>query len=87
MKDDSLTRHDAYWTEGEARDSRWLITCDHATNRVPGWVGGGDLGIAPEDMARHIAYDVGAAGVSRRLGALIGAPVFLQLIWRQRRGR
>ena len=50
MKDDSLTRHEAYWTEGEARDSRWLITCDHATNRVPGWVGGGDLGIAPEDI-------------------------------------
>ena len=75
MKDDSLTRHDAFWTEGEARDSRWLITCDHATNRVPDWVGGGTLGIAPEDMARHIAYDVGAAGVSRKLGALMGAPV------------
>ena len=75
MKDDSLTRHDAFWTEGEARESRWLITCDHATNRVPEWVGGGTLGIAPEDMARHIAYDVGAAGVSRKLGALMGAPV------------
>ncbi|MDO5641942.1 MAG: N-formylglutamate amidohydrolase [Paracoccus sp. (in: a-proteobacteria)] len=66
---------DAFWIEGETRPSRWLITCDHATNRVPDWVGGGALGIAPEDMARHIAYDVGAAGVSRRLGGLIGAPV------------
>ncbi|TKW68579.1 MAG: N-formylglutamate amidohydrolase [Paracoccus denitrificans] len=75
MKDDSLTRDDAFWTEGEDRHSRWLITCDHATNRVPDWVGGGDLGIAADDMARHIAYDVGAAGVSRKLGALIGAPV------------
>ena len=79
MKDDVAPRPDlrerAFWTEGEDRGSRWLITCDHATNRVPDWVGGGDLGIAPEDMARHIAYDVGAAGLAKGLGALIGAPV------------
>ncbi|WBU54033.1 N-formylglutamate amidohydrolase [Paracoccus sp. SCSIO 75233] len=75
MKDDSIIRHEAFWTEGEDRDSRWLITCDHATNRVPDWVGGGDLGIAAADMARHIAYDVGAAGVARHLGRVMGAPV------------
>ena len=45
MKDDSLTKHDAFWTEGRDRDSRWLITCDHATNRVPDWVGGGSPGV------------------------------------------
>ena len=77
MKDDSLTRHDAFWTEGEARDSRWLITCDHATNRVPDGVGGGTLGIAPEDMARHIAYDVGAAGLTRALAQRLDAPAIL----------
>ncbi|GHG10929.1 N-formylglutamate amidohydrolase [Paracoccus aerius] len=63
----------AFWTEGEDRPSRWLITCDHATNRVPDWIGGGSLGIAPEDMARHIAYDVGAAGLASRLAALMDA--------------
>ncbi|TGN62077.1 N-formylglutamate amidohydrolase [Paracoccus liaowanqingii] len=57
--------------------SRWLVTCDHATNRVPPWVGGGDLGIAPADMARHIAYDVGAAGLTRALSALLDAPAIL----------
>lgn len=64
----------AFWTEGEDRPSRWLITCDHATNRVPAWVGGGDLGIEPADMARHIAFDVGAAGLASRLAALLDAP-------------
>lgn len=64
----------AFWTEGEDRPSRWLITCDHATNRVPGWIGGGDLGIAPQDMSRHIAFDVGAAGLASRLAALMDAP-------------
>ena len=58
---------------GEDRPSRWLITCDHATNRVPDWIGGGDLGLPPEDMARHIAYDVGAAGLASRLAALMDA--------------
>ncbi|MFD1482298.1 N-formylglutamate amidohydrolase [Paracoccus nototheniae] len=57
--------------------SRWLITCDHATNRVPDWVAGGDLGIAPADMARHIAYDVGAAGLTEALSALMDAPAIL----------
>ncbi|WP_434802267.1 N-formylglutamate amidohydrolase [Paracoccus sediminicola] len=68
-------RHEAFWTEGADRTSRWLITCDHATNRVPEWLNGGDLGIAAADMARHIAFDVGAAGLARHLGALIGAQV------------
>ncbi|MXQ08428.1 N-formylglutamate amidohydrolase [Alphaproteobacteria bacterium GH1-50] len=62
---------------GEARMSRWLVICDHATNRVPDFVGGGDLGIAPEDMARHIAYDVGASGVAIQLAEKLGAPVVL----------
>lgn len=63
----------AYRIVGEGRPSRWLITCDHATNRVPEWVNGGDLGIAAEDMARHIAYDVGAAGLTGKLAEALGA--------------
>ena len=62
---------------GQDRPSRWLITCDHATNRVPDWVGGGTLGIAPADMARHIAYDVGAAGLTERLAERLDAPAIL----------
>lgn len=62
---------------GEDRPSRWLITCDHATNRVPDWVNGGDLGIAAADMARHIAYDVGAAGLAGELAARMDAPAIL----------
>lgn len=79
MKDDKQPEEyicdKAFWTEGEDRSSRWMITCDHATNRVPDWVNGGDLGIAVEDMGRHIAYDVGAAGVAKELARQIGAPV------------
>ncbi len=62
---------------GADRASRWLITCDHASNRVPAEVNGGDLGISAADMARHIAYDVGAAGVTRALSALLAAPAIL----------
>ncbi len=62
---------------GAERASRWLVICDHATNRVPDWVNSGDLGIAAEDMARHIAFDVGAAGVAIRLAERLGAPAIL----------
>ncbi|MBO9399788.1 N-formylglutamate amidohydrolase [Shimia sp. R9_3] len=60
---------------GADRPARWLITCDHASNHVPSDIAGGDLGLPAEDMARHIAYDVGARGTSLRLGELLDAPV------------
>lgn len=62
---------------GEERDSRWLIICDHATNLVPPGVKHGDLGVSGDDMTRHIAYDVGAAGVTVRLAERLGAPAVL----------
>ena len=62
---------------GQDRPGRWLVTCDHASNRVPDWVAGGDLGIPPQDMARHIAWDVGAAGLAASLGEHLGSPVIL----------
>jgi predicted N-formylglutamate amidohydrolase len=66
---------DAVEVFGAERGSRWVVTCDHASNRVPDDVAGGDLGLPREDMARHIAYDVGALGVSRAIGEALDAPV------------
>lgn len=64
----------AFTISGENRPGRWLVTCDHATNRVPADLGG-SLGIGAEDMARHIAYDVGAAGLALALGEALDSPV------------
>lgn len=64
-----------FFIHGADRPSRWLITCDHATNTVPPEINGGDLGLPREDMERHIAYDVGAYEVSRHLGEILNAPV------------
>lgn len=63
-----------FFIEGPDRPGRWLITCDHASNRVPDDLGG-SLGISAEDMARHIAWDVGAAGLARTLGVALDSPV------------
>jgi predicted N-formylglutamate amidohydrolase len=65
----------AFHIIGEDRRGRCLVTCDHASNRVPDDVAGGDLGIALADMARHIAWDVGARGVAEGLGAELDATV------------
>lgn len=67
--------HHPFKITGKDRPGRWLITCDHASNAVPDWVAGGALGIGAADMARHIAYDVGAAGLARALGAELDSPV------------
>ncbi|MFQ6547555.1 N-formylglutamate amidohydrolase [Aestuariibius sp. 2305UL40-4] len=58
---------------GADRPARWIVTCDHATNRVPDDVP--PLGLPEEDMARHIAYDIGALGVAKRLGERLDGPV------------
>jgi predicted N-formylglutamate amidohydrolase len=67
----------AYEIIGEARPGRWLVTCDHASNLVPESINGGDLGISAADMCRHIAWDVGAAGLALKLGAALDSPVIL----------
>lgn len=73
--DDRAMTEQPYWISGESRPGRWLVTCDHATNRVPADIGGGDLGIAAEDMQRHIAFDPGAAGLAEALGVALDSPV------------
>lgn len=59
------------------RDTPVLLLCDHATNIVPQAVGGGHLGISDAEMARHIAYDIGARGLTLALADRLGAPAVL----------
>jgi predicted N-formylglutamate amidohydrolase len=66
-----------YEIDGEARPARFLVTCDHAANTVPDFVNGGTLGLGNRDMARHIAYDVGAAGVARARSRALDGPAIL----------
>ncbi len=68
---------DAYRIIGEDRPGRWLVTCDHATNRVPHWIGDGSLGIGAADMGRHIAFDPGAAGLAVALAERLDSPAIL----------
>lgn len=56
-------------------DSGVLFICDHATNGLPERCGG--LGLAPSQLERHIAYDMGAACMTRRLAEQFGAPAVL----------
>lgn len=52
-----------------------LLTCDHASAAIPRALDG--LGLAPAALREHIAWDVGAAAVTRLLAALLGAPALL----------
>ncbi|MEL7544394.1 MAG: N-formylglutamate amidohydrolase, partial [Pseudomonadota bacterium] len=52
-----------------------LLLCDHASNAMP--PGYETLGLPDSQLARHIAYDIGAAGVTRRLAAQFGVPAVL----------
>ena len=76
LRPDSFVTHPAYEIADPAAPGPWVVTCDHASNAVPDWLGG-DLGVDPWDMTRHIAYDVGAAGLARGLAQRLGSPAIL----------
>jgi predicted N-formylglutamate amidohydrolase len=52
-----------------------VLVCDHASNNVPPEIG--SLGLSEEDMRRHIAWDVGARGVTLGLARRLGAEAVL----------
>ncbi|WP_291298187.1 N-formylglutamate amidohydrolase [Elioraea sp.] len=52
-----------------------VLICEHASNHIPDSHAG--LGLDPADLLRHIAWDIGAAALARRLSALLDAPLFL----------
>ncbi|MDU8944181.1 N-formylglutamate amidohydrolase [Ovoidimarina sediminis] len=59
-----------------ARPSSLLFVCEHAGRAVPQALG--DLGLSPREMDRHIAWDIGAEPVARRLASAVGARLVLQ---------
>lgn len=59
-----------------AGPSRCVLLCEHASNRLPKALG--TLGLPESDLQRHIAWDIGAEPVARRLSGLLDAPLVLQ---------
>jgi predicted N-formylglutamate amidohydrolase len=60
----------------ETGASDFFLTGDHAGRAIPAALG--DLGVAAADMDRHIAWDIGIAGVTRRLSEQLDATAVLQ---------
>ena len=53
-------------------DRGLVVLCDHASNVIPPEYE--SLGLDPRQLTRHIAYDIGAEAVVRRMAAALGAP-------------
>lgn len=54
------------------RDAGLLLLCDHAVNAIPSHYG--TLGLSADQLERHIAYDIGAAAVTKHVGQMLGVP-------------
>ena len=59
--------------EAIAGNGPLLLLCDHASSALPP----GGLGLEPALLSTHIAYDIGAAAVTRALAKAYGAPALL----------
>ena len=56
--------------------SAFLLVCDHYGRQIPPQLG--DLGLPGDELTRHIAWDIGIAGVAERLSDLLGAHLIAQ---------
>lgn len=56
--------------------SPFLLTCDHYGRLIPRALG--DLGVSASEMERHIAWDIGIAGVATELSHLMDAHLIAQ---------
>jgi predicted N-formylglutamate amidohydrolase len=57
--------------------SDFFLVCDHAGRRMPRRLG--QLGVSDAEIERHIAYDIGAAGVAVRLADALDATLIRQI--------
>jgi predicted N-formylglutamate amidohydrolase len=57
-------------------DCPFVLVADHAGNAIP--PGLGDLGLGEADLTRHIAWDIGIAGVADALAERLSAPLVRQ---------
>jgi predicted N-formylglutamate amidohydrolase len=65
----------AYEVVNGAGRGRVILTCDHASDRIPRRLG--TLGVSAADRKRHVAWDIGAEAVARRLSEFLDAPLIL----------
>jgi predicted N-formylglutamate amidohydrolase len=66
----------AFRLERPSGTSPFLLTCDHAGRRLPARLG--TLGLSELDLGRHIAWDIGVAGLARQLAERLDAVAILQ---------
>ncbi len=59
--------------------SPYLLVCDHAGRRTPEAMG--DMGLPAAEWDRHIAYDIGAAGLSARLAEALGGACVIEQVY------
>src|SRR5712672_1482117 len=62
--------------ENSAGRSPFLLTCDHYGRLIPRALG--DLGLTASELSRHIAWDIGIAGVAEALSRHLDAHLIAQ---------
>lgn len=71
----SAPSHSPYETFNPDGDPSLIFVCDHASNAIPAPYG--TLGLSKDLLETHIAYDIGAADVTRAMASAFDAPAIL----------
>lgn len=71
-----ISNEPAALVENAGGKSDVILICEHAGRQLPGFIG--SLGVDDEVMSSHIAWDLGAAELSRILSEIVDAPLIMQ---------
>lgn len=71
----SLQWHPAVEVLNESGNSPFVLICEHASNYIPPEYQ--NLGLDDRELTRHIAWDIGAAIITRALSRRLNASAFL----------
>ncbi|MEZ5926030.1 MAG: N-formylglutamate amidohydrolase [Hyphomicrobiaceae bacterium] len=59
----------------ETGSSPYVLLCEHASRYIPARYA--KLGLPDKELTRHIAWDIGAAGIGQGLSKALDAPLFM----------
>ena len=65
-----------FTVERERGRSPFVLICDHAGRRIPRKLG--TLGVADDELQRHIAWDIGARGTAAHMADMLDAVLIAQ---------
>ena len=70
-----MSNQNSYQIFNQNYNSKFLLLCDHASNKIPKSISKNALGLNKEKLNSHIAFDIGAKKTAMLLSEKLKCPL------------